>query len=133
MSLENVEIVRQALSAWDSGELDRILELTHSDFVAEVPPEVSAEPDTYRGHSGIRRYVASFQHSMEDIRFEGERLWDAGESVVVELLLTARGRQTAITVEQRTAGVWTVRDGRIYRIRAYATLADALATVELAE
>lgn len=133
MSRENVEIVSQALSAWDSGEVDQILALTHPDFVAEVPPEVSAEPDSYRGHSGIRRYIASFQDPMEDIRFEGERLWDAGESVVVELLLTARGRQTAIAVEQRTAGVWTVRDGRIYRIRAYATLADALATVELAE
>jgi ketosteroid isomerase-like protein len=107
--------------------------LTHPDFVAEVPPEVSAEPDTYRGHSGIRRYVASFQHSMEDIHFEGERFWDAGESVVVELLLTARGRQTAITVEQRTAGVWTVLDRRIVRIHAYATLADALAAVELAD
>ncbi|MHB8234569.1 MAG: nuclear transport factor 2 family protein [Solirubrobacteraceae bacterium] len=133
MSRENVEIVRRALAAWDSGELERILELTHPDFVAEVPPEVSAEPDSYRGHSGIRRYVASFEAAMEDIRFEGERLWDAGESVVVELLLTARGRQTAIVVEQRTAGVWTVRDGRIYRIRAFATLEDALATVDLAE
>jgi ketosteroid isomerase-like protein len=132
MSEQNVQIVRRALGTWDTGELDQILAMTHPDFVAEVPPEVSAEPDTYRGHDGIRRYLASFQHSMEDIRFEGERFWDAGESVVVELLLTARGRQTAIVVEQRTAGVWTVRDDRIYRIRAYATLAEALAAVELA-
>jgi ketosteroid isomerase-like protein len=36
-------------------------------------------------------------------------------------------------VEQRTAGVWTVRDGLVYRIRAYASLADALADVQLAE
>jgi ketosteroid isomerase-like protein len=127
-----VQIVRRALGTWDTGELDQILAMTHPDFIAEVPPEVSAEPDTYRGHDGIRRYLASFQHSMEDIRFEGERFWDAGESVVVELLLTARGRQTAIVVEQRTAGVWTVRDDRIYRIRAYATLGEALAAVGLA-
>jgi ketosteroid isomerase-like protein len=131
MSEQNVQIVRRALGTWDTGELDPILAMTHPDFIAEVPPEVSAEPDTYRGHDGIRRYLASFQHSMEDIRFEGERFWDAGESVVVELLLTARGRQTAIAVEQRTAGVWTVRDERIYRIRAYATLAEALAAVGL--
>lgn len=132
MSEQNVQIVRRALGTWDTGELDRILAMTHPEFVAEVPPEVSAEPDTYRGHDGIRRYLASFQHSMEDIRFEGERFWDAGESVVVELLLTARGRQTAIVVEQRTAGVWTVRDDRIYRIRAYATLAEALTAAGLA-
>ena len=132
MSQQNVEIVRRAVSAGDGGELGAILELTHPEFVAEVPPEVSAEPDTYRGHDGIRRYRASFEDAMEDIHFEGERFWDAGESVVVELLLTARGRQTEIAVEQRTAGVWTVRGGRIHRIRAYATLADALAQVELA-
>lgn len=132
MSEHNVEIVRRAVNAWNSGELSQILAMMHPDFVAEVPPDVSAEPDTYRGHSGVRRYLASFQDAMQDIRFEGERFWDAGESVVVELLLTARGRQTAIAVEQRTAGVWSVRDGRVDRIRAYATLAEALAAVGLA-
>jgi len=29
----------------------------HPDFVGVVPPELSAEPDTYRGHAGIRRYL----------------------------------------------------------------------------
>jgi ketosteroid isomerase-like protein len=133
MSQENVEIVRRAVEAFDSGQLERILAMTHPDFVAEVPPEVSAEPDSYRGQSGIRRYLASFQDAMEDIHFEGERFWDAGESVVVALRLTARGRQTAIPVEQRTAGVWTVRDGRISRIRSYAKASEALAAVGLAE
>jgi uncharacterized protein len=131
MSRGNLEIVRQGVEAFDSGDVERVLELAHPDFVAEVPPEVSAEPDLYRGHDGIRRYVASFQDAMEDIHFEAERLWDAGESVVVELLLTARGRQTGIPVEQRSAGVWTVRDGSIHRIRAFGSVQEALAAAGL--
>jgi ketosteroid isomerase-like protein len=133
MSQENVEIVRRAVEAFDSGELPRILALTHADFVAEVPPDVSAEPDTYRGHDGIRRYIASFQEAMNEIHFEGERFWDAGDNVVVALRLTARGRQTAIPVEQRSTGVWTVRAGSLLRIRAYGSRKEALAAVGLAE
>ena len=128
-----MEIVRQALAAFDSGEVSRVLAIVDPDFEAEVPPEVSAEPDSYRGHDGIRRYLASFQDAMDDIHFEAERTWDAGESVVVALRLTARGKQTAIEVEQRTAGVWTVRNGRVFRIRAYATVPEALAAVGLTE
>jgi uncharacterized protein len=133
MSRETVQIVRAAVDAFDSGEIERVIAITHPDFLAEVPPEVSAEPDSYRGHSGIRRYMASFEGAMEDIHFAAAGFWDAGESVVVELVLTARGRQTAIPVEQRSAGVWTVRDGRVHSIRAYAGLAQALAAVGLAE
>jgi ketosteroid isomerase-like protein len=133
VSEENVEIVRRALEAFNSGELAQILALTHPQFVAEVPPEISAEPDVYRGEDGIRRYLSSFQDVMEDIGFEAERFWDAGDSIVVALRLTARGRETAIAVEQRTTGVWTVRDGKVIGIRAYATSAEALEAVGLAE
>jgi ketosteroid isomerase-like protein len=105
----------------------------HPDFEAEIPAEVSAEPDCYRGEDGIRRYMDSFSDAMEDVHFEGERLWDAGGSVVVALRLTARGRQTGIFVEQRTAGVWTVRDGAVIRIRAYATRSEALKAAGLEE
>ena len=132
MSGQALEVVKHALEAFDSGDRERILALTHRDFEALVSAEVSAEPDTYRGHDGIRRYLDSFDDAMDDIRFEGEGFWEAGDSVVVALRLTARGRRTAITVEQHSAGVWTVRNGKILRIRAYASLAVALRSVGIA-
>ena len=50
---------------------------------------------------------------MADIRFAAERVWTAGEDdLVVEVRLTATGRQTGIPVEQRVFLVWTVRDGK---------------------
>ena len=70
---------------------------------------------------------------MNEIRIEPERVCDAGEAVVVVMLLTAKGRRTAIAVEQRTVGVWTMRDGKVMRITAYASLSEAFQAVGLTE
>jgi ketosteroid isomerase-like protein len=133
VSQENVENLRQAYEAFSSGDLGRILAFAHPDFEAVVPPELSAEPDTYRGHAGIRRYFQSFEDAMDEIRFRPERFWDAGESVVAVVRLTAKGRQTAIRVEQRIAQVWTIRDGKAVGLRTYPTLSEALQAAGLAE
>jgi len=133
MSEENVQIVRHVLEAFNSEDIEPMLAFAHADLEVEIPPEVSTEPDTYRGHDGMRRYFESFWDAMEGIQFEAEQLWDAGEAVVVALRLTARGRQTAIAVEQRSAGVWEICDGKVIRIRAYPSIARALAAVGLAE
>jgi ketosteroid isomerase-like protein len=133
MSQENVDAVREVFEAFNSEDIGRIVESVHPELEVVIPPEVSAEPDTYLGPAGIRRYFESFRDAMDEIRFEPERLWDAGASVVVALRLTAKGRQTAIPVEQRTAAVWTLRDGMIIRVRSYASLAEALEAVGLRE
>jgi ketosteroid isomerase-like protein len=108
------------------GDIERILRFTHPDFEAEIPPELSAEPDTYRGHEGVRRYFASFDDAVDEVRFEPQRFWDAGEAVVVAMRLTARGKQTGIPVEQRYAQIWTFRDDMAARVRTFTSLRDAL-------
>ena len=82
MSQENVEVVRQIFEAFNSEDIDLILSFIHADFEVEVPPDLSAEPDTYRGHDGVRRYWESFQDAMDEIRFEAERLWASDQGVV---------------------------------------------------
>ena len=133
MSRENVETLRQVFEAFNSGEMGRVLALTHPDFEGEVPPELSAEPDTYRGHEGIRRYFQSFEDAMDEIRFHPERFWDVGDSVAVAARLTAKGRQTAIPVEQQFALLWTFRDRKALRVRAFASLSEALRAAGLEE
>jgi ketosteroid isomerase-like protein len=130
---QNVELVRRGLEVFNSGDIDRILSFTGADFEIEVPPGLSAEPDTYRGYEGVRRYFRSFDEAMDEVHFQAERFWDAAEAVVVDARVTARGKQTAIPVEQRAAQLWTIRGGEVVRIRAYASLSEALETVGLAE
>jgi ketosteroid isomerase-like protein len=131
MSQQNVDVVRQGLEAFNSEDMERILAFVDPDFETAVSGELSAEPDTYRGHDGIRRYFESFRDAMDEIRFEPERFWDAGEAVVVAIRLTAKGRQTAIRVEQRIAQVWSIRDGRAVSVRTYTTIAEALGAAGL--
>lgn len=126
MSAADVEVVGRALEAWNSGDIDRIVALTAEDFQGEVAPELSAEPDTYRGREGIERYFRSFGEAFERIHFEAEEIIDAGASVVVAMRLTAVGKQTGIEVEQRNAGVWTVAAGKLARIDTFTSLAQAL-------
>ena len=133
MSSENIDTLRECLEAFNSRDLERILAFLDPDFEAEVPPALSAEPDTYRGHDGVRRYFESFWDTMDDIRFRPERFWDAGESVVVAMRLTAKGRRSAIAVEQRFTQVWTFRDGKASRARTYASDAEALKAAGLGE
>lgn len=126
MSQENLEVIRLGFEALNSGDIDRILAFMHPEFEADVPPELSAEPDTYRGHEGIRRYFQSFQDAMDEIQFEPDRFWDAGQSVVVSARLKAKGKQTAIPVEQSFAQVWRIRDGKAVGVRTFASLDEAL-------
>jgi ketosteroid isomerase-like protein len=131
MSRENVETLRAGFDAFNSADIERILGFIHPDFEAAIPPEFSAEPDTYRGHDGVRRYFQSFQDVMDEIRFAPERFWDAGDSVVVAARVTAKGRQTAIAVEQRLAQVWSIRDGKAIGVRTYASASEALTAAGL--
>jgi ketosteroid isomerase-like protein len=127
-----IQIVREAFEAFSSGDVERVVEITHPDFEGVVPPELSAEPDTYRGHAGIRRYFASFLEAFDEIRFDPERFWEAaGGLIVVSMRVTAKGKVTAIAVEQRNAQVCTVREGKLRSVVTYASLADALAAAGL--
>ena len=133
MSRENVEIMRRGFEAMSRGDLPEILTFIHPEFEVTIPADLSAEPDTYRGHEGIRRYLRSFEAEMEDIRFLPERFWDVGENVVVDVLVTAKGKTTGIPVELRSGQVWTVRDGKAVSARIYREPAEALEAVGLRE
>jgi ketosteroid isomerase-like protein len=126
MSQESLDAVRRTLAAFNSGEVEQVLASVHPEFEARIAPELSAEPDTYRGASGVQRYFDSFREAFEQIRFEVEELTDAGDTVVVGLRMTAIGKLTGIPVEQRNAGVWTVVEGRVARIDTYVTVEEAL-------
>ena len=127
MSEGDVARARAALAAFGTGDLDRLVRLFHPDFVGVVPPELSAEPDTYRGHAGIRRYVESFREYVDGLRFVPEDVIDAGDAVVVAMRIEGRGRGSGVPFEQRLANHITVRDGLIDSMTAYATIDEALA------
>jgi ketosteroid isomerase-like protein len=133
MSQANVDLVRRLNAAFNRGDIEGLLAGIDPDFETTVPAEFSAEPDTYRGPEGMRRYFDSFREAMRQIHFHQETIRDAGNCVVVAVRLTAVGRSTAIPVEQRFAQVWSLRDSKAVGVRTYPSLPEALNAVGLEE
>ena len=82
-----------------------------------VPPELSAEPDTYDGHDGVRHYFDSFHEIVDDLRFDAEELVDvAPGAVAARGLITGRGRESGIPIEMRVPMLMRLRDGKVIGI-----------------
>lgn len=127
MTASNLELVRQGFDAMRAGDPEALTPFIHPDFEVTTPPQLAAEPDTYRGHEGVRRYFESFYEAMDQIGFEAEEFIPVGELVVVRSVLRTRGRATGIETEQRVALVYELKDDKAYRLSVHATLDEALA------
>ena len=130
MPEDNVEIVRGGFEAFNARGVEGILPLIDPDFEATTPPELAAEPSTYRGEEGVREWFDSFDEVMDEIRWDAREFHAVGDRVVVEFTLRARGESTGLDFGQEAVMVWTLRDGRAVGITLHPTLEEALAAAE---
>ena len=125
VSEPNVEVVRRLFELYASGGIEAVLEVMDEEIVVVVPPDMSAEPDTYHGHEGVRRYFAGFEGMLEDVRYEAFELIPEGEHVLAVSRLAGRGVSSGLEVSLDTVAVHTVVDGKITRIVPHTDLESA--------
>jgi ketosteroid isomerase-like protein len=126
----NVEMVRAMFDALERDGVDAMLPYVHEEFSGEVPPTMSVEPDTYRGHEGIRRYFAGFDDVVDDLHWEIDRVEDAGDGLVIAAgRIIGRGKTTELPFALDAVTVISVRDGRAIRMDGHPDLASARAAV----
>ena len=119
-------IVERGFEAFNDRGVEGILPFIHPEFEATTPPNLASEPDTYRGHDGVRRWFDSFYEVMDEIRWDAHRLSAGRGPVVVEFTLRARGKTTGLDFGQDAVMVWSMRDGKAIRVELFETLDDAL-------
>lgn len=118
--MSDSDVVRQMLNVLNSEGTEAALAWFADDFHGVVPPELSAEPDSYDGHDGVRHYFDSFQEIVDDLRFDAEELVDVGPGAVAARgLITGRGRESGIPIEMRVPMLMRLRDGKVIGIAAY--------------
>jgi ketosteroid isomerase-like protein len=135
MSQENVEVVRNAIAAFNRGELD-ILAAAAEWYDPEVEfreDPTLPEPGVYRGAGAIEAYFRQFLDAFEDYRFDVEEVLDAGDHVVVFNRPWGRGLGSGAEVDMRNAWVFTFRGKKIVRITPYWERSKALEAVGLSE
>ncbi len=127
MSTRNVEIVQRGIDAFNERGVEGIIPLVDPEFEATTPPDLASEPDTYRGHDGVRRWFDSFDEVMDEIRWDAHGFQRVGDRVVVEFTPRARGKTTGLAFGQDAVMVWTLRDGKAIRVELFQALDEALA------
>ncbi|MGZ8665715.1 MAG: nuclear transport factor 2 family protein [Solirubrobacterales bacterium] len=130
MSSADVEMVRSGFETLARDGVEGLLPLVHPEFQMTTPAGLAAEPDTYRGREGMRRYWDSFGDGMEGIEFVAREFEDLGGGKVLNTaVLRGRGRSTGIEVSQEVVLVWEVRDAMAYRVNIFASVEEARASV----
>jgi len=122
MSEENVAAIRRMYDAWLAQDIDAVFETFDEGIVLNPDPEATwvGVGEVYRGHDGVRRYMAAVYEAFEEYRPEVEKLIDAGDQVLTLAIEHGRGRESGIEVEaNRTAHVWTMREGKAVRLDLY--------------
>ena len=127
MSDANVELARRAFEALGEDGVEAMLPFVHEDFEMVTPPHLAAEPDTYRGHEGVRRWFDTFYEAMDEVQIEPQEIREAGDQVVMQFRMIARGRSTGLEMVQEAAALCTVVDERVVRLEFFTTLDEAVA------
>ena len=129
----NLEIIRRAIEAIESGDAERFGELV--DEVAH--PEIEWTPliavgieGTYRGRDRLVSFFRDMHGSFEP-RYEELELRSLGDDVVLaacQLKLT--GRESELEFRQEMGSVFEFEDGLLRRGHAYPTHAEAREAAE---
>jgi ketosteroid isomerase-like protein len=125
MADSNVEVVRLLFERFAEGGIEPALEGLSEELVIEIPADISAEPDTYHGHEGARRYFDGFDGMIEDLRYEPLELIPVGEDVLAHVRLSGRGASSGLDVALEPYVMHELADGKIVRIRPYPDLESA--------
>jgi ketosteroid isomerase-like protein len=130
MSQENVEIVRRCTEFW--ADVSPITDVLDPSFWAKrdvspitdvLDPNVVIDlsrsafnPDVYRGHGGVRRWVENVDKEWERFEAKIEEVIDRGDHVVTAVRISGRRRGSAVEVDMQVFHVWTFRGGKVMRL-----------------
>jgi ketosteroid isomerase-like protein len=85
------------------------------------------------GPEGFVEAWSDWLEAFDSYEIESEELIDAGDEVVALVRVQARTKREGVLVEHRPAAVWSVREGRIVRVRFFLERERALEAAGLRE
>ena len=119
------EVLAAALDASNRGDLDGAVALADPQFEGVVPSSMSAEPDVYKGHDGIRHYFESFWEVVENLKITIEEFDDVNGWTLALCSATGTGRLSGLPIDNKVVIAAQVRDGLLTRLDAHPDLDEA--------
>ncbi len=121
-----VETTRALYAALNSRDLDAFFDLLHPDVEMReefLGPDVAV----YRGHDGLREWLARSSEALTEIRFEPQRFMRLEDAVVVPVRLHARGSGSGAEVTADLVHLGMMRQGKVSLLAAFPDLQSAVA------
>jgi ketosteroid isomerase-like protein len=131
-SQEDVEVVRNAIAAFELTGVDGALEYFDPAIEWFAPPEW---PDDrlYVGQDGLRTVASLWTENFEEFRLALETAVEAGDHVLALIIQRGRIRGSSRELEHRVAWDCQVRNGRVARVHPYFSWEEGLEAVGLAQ
>ena len=132
MSEENVEAVRRAYEAWNSGDADGLYDVHHPDVIAHYP-EGWPEGGPFVGREAVVGQLQAMRDAWGDTN-RAEAITDfidAGDRVIARFVWRGEGHGPAFALEG--SAVYTLRTGKIFVIEYFTNHAEALEAAGLSE
>jgi ketosteroid isomerase-like protein len=118
-SLSKENVVTRLFEAFGRRELGDTLALLHPDVVFEpMTARVTRAGEPYRGHEGIRRYVADIEAQWDELTVHPTHLRAAGDAVVVQGSVNGRGRAGSFA-DAPTTWIFKFRDGLVVHAQIF--------------
>jgi ketosteroid isomerase-like protein len=130
MSQENVEVVKAAYEAWNTGDMDAYRELCDPDIIVRTA-EHWPEPGPWVGREAVMRQWEQMRETWDADDIEPLTFIDAGDRVVVRQNWHGIGQGPEANIE--LTNVMTVRKGRIFYQEFFWDHAEALGAAGLRE
>jgi ketosteroid isomerase-like protein len=132
-----IELVRDAYRFIEDIQEDRRHDFdeAYADWFDErfellPPPSYPEGAQTFRGRSGLKRWIGITREIWDEWRMRAERFQVAGDQVVVLVHLTAQGHLSGVRLDRETAHIWDIADGRVTRCEVFLDRSKALRTVD---
>ena len=132
VSQVNVELVHRGYDALARRDLDALLALM--DPEVEIAPLIAvALGATYRGHDGVRRFWSELVSSFPDFTAEVVEVRDLGDRTLAAVRSRAHGAGSDAPFEETAWQLAEGRDGKLLRLRSYASESEALEAAGIRE
>jgi ketosteroid isomerase-like protein len=126
---DNEKLVRSFYQAILPGHRERVFSIQAAHVVYELPEGMPVAGGRFEGIEAVMdRFLPAFYGAL-DVRFDADEFITAGENVVASGRLRGATREGEIPIDVPFVQVWTVRDGRLARMRGFldtATLTRAI-------
>ena len=133
MSEENVEIVRRAWEASKRHDNDAVFALYDPEVELVAVANSTIDGRAYHGIDGVQEFFRDWLSAFVDFTSEVEEWIDVGAQVIAIVHTYGRGKRSGVPVEIHEAHLWTLRDGKLWRLQTFPTKAEALEAAGLSE